>query len=101
MEKKSDLYSKLASYAFKQNRKRREERGMCIRCGKRPAVPNRKHCNECLESARLSTKQSYDTRKAQGICVKCGKRPAAPGKVKCTECAQMYKADYEGGKDGI
>lgn len=74
---------------------------ICYICGKNRIAEGKKSCPECLKKQSERMKILYHERKTNGICVLCGKRLAVPGKVKCTECAQMYKADYEGGNDGI
>lgn len=84
--------------------------GICPKCGKRDAMPNRICCFECLytmnersvkayhemsdeerqsylQKCRVRNKKRYQERKAAGICVQCGKRPPESGKVRCTECS--------------
>lgn len=100
MEKKNPFIFKYAEN-LKQLRAERTRNNICSMCGRNRIVEGRNSCAECLKRQSDRTKRIYYERKAAGICVKCGKHPAAPGKVKCTDCAQMYKANYEGGNDGI
>lgn len=96
------LYNKLKS------------KGICPRCGKYKAAPDRVHCLNCLDAFAVSqmkrrdnrteeekqkeneaqsarSKKRYKERKEQGLCVQCGKK-SRPGKAMCLKCA---KKDYE------
>lgn len=73
----------------------RKEQGLCAYCGKRPALPNRVRCNDCLQKnrdgARKSWQSRYDTMSRDmmgylGICMTCGKRPQKAGYKLCAEC---------------
>jgi len=48
---KEDEYREYNKAKQKEYRARREEAGLCIKCGKYPAEPGLKHCIDCLESA--------------------------------------------------
>lgn len=81
------------------------DHGMCPRCRKRKALPNRISCADCLykmneaqiQRYRAMTEEDkkqrnerlrirYQERKSAGICVECGKKPAKKGRVRCFEC---------------
>lgn len=81
------------------------EHGVCPRCRKANALPNRKFCADCLykrneaqiQRYRAMTEDDkkrrnerarirYQERKSAGICVGCGKNPAKKGRVRCFEC---------------
>lgn len=77
-------------------RHQRIESGLCVRCGKRPALPNRRMCNDCRTytnkySKEWRRKKNPDTvypRGAFGYCWYCSKRKATPGKRSCPECRE-------------
>ena len=76
----------------------RKAHHICIRCGKRDAVPHMSHCEDCLYKRVMS----YDTSKREqeakrgrkrqqahreaGLCIYCS-RPALPGRKICSECS--------------
>ena len=75
----------------------RKAHHICIRCGKRDAVPHMSHCEECLyknvmrydpskreQEAARGRKRQQEHREA-GLCIYCS-RPARPGKRTCSEC---------------
>lgn len=81
------------------------EHGMCPRCRKRKALPNRTMCAECsykhneaqIQRYRAMTEDDkkqrnerlrirYQERKSGGICVDCGKKPSLQGQTRCFEC---------------
>lgn len=89
----------------KQRYHNRKEAGICVRCGKQPAIPGKIVCLLCQaeyadysrlryekmtdeEKAEHNRKhtEKYYANKAAGICVRCGKRKAAPGRVSCEWC---------------
>ena len=97
-------------------------RGVCIRCGKLPAVPERKMCEPCIEkrrasdraryaagkaagnlyggsdvavkrrSARAASKRRQKARRAAGFCVRCGARPPVKGGAACEPCRSARQA---------
>lgn len=86
------------------------DHGMCPRCRKRKALPNRTMCGECLYKQNEAQIQRYRTmteddkkrinerlriryqqRKLAGICVTCGKKSAIPGEVSCFECKEKSR----------
>ena len=107
--------------AYERERSRREaaERdaaGICVRCGKAPAAPERTACEPCLEKRRASDRANYAAAKAAGkpyggadievkrrsararskrrqkqrveagLCIRCGKRAPAEGGTTCAPC---------------
>lgn len=81
------------------------EMGLCHRCRKEKAAPERKYCFDCLEKMREENAKRYDAEKAKlyqprrreiyqekkekGICVRCNK-PATHG-IYCYECSIKTK----------
>lgn len=78
----------------KERRKEREEKGICICCGKRKAAKNRKHCEICLARKRQICKKqrekkgmmSRDDYYYMGLCWRCGKAPHLENKKLCGSC---------------
>lgn len=81
--------------------------GICVRCHKNAAEPNKVMCLECadkerdtdkskrernLQSMRSRDREKYHKLKEQGICVYCKKRPAILGKTKCSKCFAKIRA---------
>ena len=75
--------------------------GICVRCHKNAAEPNRVMCLECADKEKIRNKSQrertldksrsqdlskYYKLKEQGICTYCKKNPATPGKTKCEKC---------------
>ena len=109
---------KLASY--RRRVAERRERGLCIKCGKRPPAPDRSICASCGEKARAAERaraerlraegkpvrdreasrqadrerdrRQHAERKAAGLCVKCGRAPALPERTQCGPCAERRLA---------
>ena len=67
----------------------RRERGLCVKCGKRPPAPERSICVSCGEKARAAE------RRAEGLCVKCGRAPALPERSQCEPCAAVNAAQRD------
>ena len=91
-------------------------RGVCTRCGKRPAAPERKNCEPCIEkrrtadraryaagkaagklyggadadakrrSARAQSKKRQKARRDAGLCMRCGQHPPVEGGSTCAPC---------------
>ena len=98
----------------------RRERGLCIRCGKRPPAPEHNICASCGEQARAADRaraarlraegkpvrdpearrradrergrRQHAERKAAGLCVKCGRVSALPERTQCEPCAERRLA---------
>ena len=112
-------------YERERTRREREERrarGICIRCGQRPAAPDRASCEPCLEKRREADRAKYAAGKAVGLlyggadpdarkkyararskrrqkarteagfCIRCGNRPPAEGGMTCTPCRDKRQA---------
>jgi len=86
----------------KARAERLKEQGLCIKCGKKPPVEGKVHCEECaergLESKRLHREREkarlakrYADAKAQGMCVTCFQHPAAAGHVHCAYCIEKRR----------
>ena len=96
--------------ASKAKRDRRAAEGLCRRCGKAPAEPDRVACRPCLLKVCDNNKRWYATRNGRekvlarsaaradaGLCIACGKRPPLEGYRQCTECRDQrraYQRDY-------
>ena len=112
-------------YDRERNRRERERRtalGLCIRCGKAPAAPDRASCEPCLEkrraadrakyaagkaaglpyggtdpdvrrkSARARSKRRQEVRLEAGLCIRCGHNPPADGGITCAPCRRRRSA---------
>ena len=96
----------------------RREAGICTKCGRSPARPERSLCEPCAERSRIrdrarhaeakaqgipyggrdpETKRRADrersrrrseARRAAGICVRCGNAPPAEGRAMCEPCRE-------------
>ena len=75
--------------------------GICVRCHKLKAEPNRVCCYECIDRDKIRDrekyikhadkinkrdKERYKALKEQGICTYCKHEKAVPGKTKCQKC---------------
>ena len=112
-------------YERERTRREREERrtrGICVRCGQRPAAPDRASCEPCLEKrreadrakyaagkaaglpyggadpdarkkyARARSKRRQEARTEAGLCIRCGDRPPAEGGMTCAPCRDKRQA---------
>lgn len=73
--------------ATEKSRKKRMEwakQGLCIYCGKRPALPGKNECG-CVTKKRETT---YAKRISKGVCVICGKRKIdhERSRTRCSVC---------------
>ena len=115
------------SRAYERERTRHEHErrralGLCIRCGKAPAAPDRASCEPCLEKRRASDRTIYAAGKAAGLpygganaeakrraartrskkrqkarldaglCIRCGHNPPAEGGITCAPCRDKRQA---------
>ena len=113
--------------AYERERSRREAEqrraaGLCVRCGKSPAVEGRTMCEPCAEERRTRERAKYakakaagklyggrnvETRRrlgreksarrraarlAAGLCTSCGKRPSAEDGTTCEPCREARRA---------
>lgn len=60
--------------------------GVCYRCGKNPAAPGKRSCEECLVRQRASARYRYRQLVKQGICALCRHEKATVGYVTCDAC---------------
>ena len=107
---------------YRRQTSERLARGDCTTCGKRPAVPERKMCEPCIDkrrkaervryakaradgkkyggrdpsvkrrSARAASTKRHQARLAGGLCVRCGARPSDEGSATCQPCRQARRA---------
>lgn len=78
-----------------------KELGICVRCHKERAEPNKVLCSECADEDKEQCKKSrernmakekkrdldkYYRLKEQGICTYCKHEKAVAGKTKCAKC---------------
>ena len=74
----------------------RREKGLCLKCGKRPPEPHRSQCGPCIEKRRSADLARYHQRTAErvarGLCPKCGKRPPEPERSQCGSCLEKDAA---------
>lgn len=68
----------------KQLRENRKAAGICMSCGKRPAMTGHVECIECRARRKRHYTPSpvWGLKRATGICLHCDK-PALPGRVYC------------------
>lgn len=84
-------------------KQKREEEGLCTRCGKRDAQPGRKRCLICLAKDREQNRKRHtiaEYRKENGLCRYCNTK-AMPGKKFCEyhyqkTCEQLAKVRPRG-----
>ena len=62
----------------------RKAKGICVRCGKAPARPDRINCIKCAGKARDTMKRMLDKRRKEGLCTRCGE-PTKGGLTKCSK----------------
>ena len=75
----------------RRRRKAWREAGLCVRCGKPPAVEGATTCASCNEKRRAKDRRKYVERRAAGLCTKCG-TPAVDGLSYCGPCAAVRNA---------
>ena len=113
--------------AAERKRSRRETakriaQGLCTRCGKAPAAPDRASCESCLATRREADRTSYAAGKAAGmlyggtnadakrrsaraqsrkrqkarreaaLCIRCGQHPPVEGGTTCGPCRDRCQA---------
>lgn len=94
----------------KSNREYRVSIGICTRCGKNKAEPNKRLCMECLgkendtyyvngvsakkkESDKMRKRAYTVARREAGLCYRCGKTKASYGRMceRCRAKARSYR----------
>lgn len=93
-----------------------KSQGICVRCHKNAAEPNRVMCLECADKERDNAKKKrakdmikvrsrdldkYYKMKERGICVYCKKRQAVPGKTKCHQCLTKIRVKRDANRKDI
>lgn len=71
---------------YKQSRRNEfNEQGLCIYCGQRKAIKDKKSCRKCISS-------TIRRRNKEGLCGRCGLRPVAKGLLAtCKICASEQR----------
>ena len=112
---------------YERERSRRETaarkaEGLCGRCGRQSAAPDRSSCEPCLEkrreadrvkyaagksaglpygganadakrrAGRAKSKRRQKARKDAGLCIRCGRQPPVEGGTTCTPCRAKRQA---------
>jgi hypothetical protein len=80
--------------ANRKRNKRLKEQGLCVICGKRPAVEGKCRCKMCLEKKRKAYYLQSDLiprceRVANGLCYTCGEPVEEYGKKLCEKCSEI------------
>lgn len=90
--------------------------GICVRCHKNPAEPNKVMCLECADKDSERSKRSrkknleehkkrdldkYYQLKEKGICTYCKHEKAITGKTKCAKCLAKIRNRRNANKSGI
>ena len=103
--------------AAERKRSRRETakriaQGLCTRCGKAPAAPDRASCESCLatrreaagmlygganadakrRSARAQSRKRQKARREAALCIRCGQHPPVEGGTTCGPCRDRRQA---------
>jgi NMD protein affecting ribosome stability and mRNA decay len=70
--------------------------GICVNCGKHPAVSGRVLCPECNErnNRRQRKERKSDKWRAEGLCVKCGGERLDGYKL-CRSCYDKAQKGWE------
>lgn len=76
---------------FRERRDALALRGLCTRCGIRPAQSGRRQCFECNRLSTANWMARADQRVEAGLCARCGKRPLKDGIRLCEQCAGREK----------
>lgn len=101
---KKSGYAK-ANERLKSYRDAWRAKGICIRCGKSPAVSGKSYCGVCAEytnrykkNRRIESGINYP-RGDNGFCWQCNKRPDEDGMKVCKECYALYADTWFKGRD--
>jgi len=68
----------------KERREALKQAGICVVCGKQPAISGLVHCQKCRDKNKERLKEIRKKRKRQGVCILCNE-PALRGSVFCKE----------------
>ena len=107
---------------YRRRTAERKARGVCTRCGREPAAPDRSVCEACLTKRREADRKRYRKAKAAGLpyggkpvagkrrsariasrnrrqvrldsnlCARCGRRPPVEGGATCEPCRESRQA---------
>jgi hypothetical protein len=78
---------RVRKYALK-----RIEQGLCIRCGKEPAIPGIQIGLKCKPIEKDRNRRYIENRLAAGICrVCCKNKISPPRKTRCDECSLRHR----------
>ncbi len=94
MCQQDDIEAKRARERARWHRRaaERQEKGLCLACGKAPPAPGRTRCEPCAGKRREADAQRQRRRTAdrvaRGLCPKCGKAPPAPNRALCPSCSE-------------
>lgn len=64
----------------------RKSKGICTRCGKKPAKENRTMCESCLDKKNSDRRWVREMCKKTGICQRCRKNEVFGNEKMCPEC---------------
>jgi len=79
----------------------RKEQGICTRCGKRKAIPEKTKCGICLDKDAKAHRKcgiSRNERPSYGLCYICGKPLDREGRI-CKKCAETMTANLPKDRD--
>jgi hypothetical protein len=74
------------------SRDKRRGMGLCVRCGKLPAVIGHRKCYKCAEIIRLYKARHRKELRRMGLCVKCGKKKPMQDILTCYDCTMKRRA---------
>lgn len=90
--------------------------GICVRCHKWPAEPNKVMCLECADNEKIHDRakrqrnisymkkndlDKYYLLKQQGICTYCKHEKAVSGKTKCAKCLAKIRTKRQSKRNDI
>lgn len=64
----------------------RKSRGLCLMCGERPSITNRKYCETCQQWSLDYARKRRVAFIAAGRCERCGKCEKLPNSLVCERC---------------
>ena len=72
--------------------KQRKEKGLCVKCGKRPPISGKVQCQICTDKDRAYHKEARAYFLSIGLCSRCGKNKLFGEEKECPEClAKLYE----------
>lgn len=80
----------------KKTYENRKKQGICVKCGKENAMPEKTMCFKCAEKVREYHRQNREFFKSIGLCARCGKNKVFGDEKECLECrAMMYELNLK------